>query len=713
MPDLHSTLQQYFGYTSFRPLQQEIISDILEKKDVFVLMPTGGGKSLCYQIPSLMQDGLTIVVSPLISLMKDQVDGLTQNGVKAAFLNSTQTSFEQNKIKTQLQKNQLSILYVAPERLMQTSFYEFLKTLPVTLFAIDEAHCISEWGHDFRPEYRMLVRLRTDFPKTPIAALTATATTRVRGDIIANLKLNQAKQYVASFNRPNLQYEVRPKQSTFEQILQFLEQHKNQSGIIYCQARDTVEEVAEELQQLGFRALPYHAGLDDKTRHTNQEKFIQEDVDIIVATIAFGMGIDKPNVRFVIHHDLPANLERYYQETGRAGRDGLPSTCLLFFGYGDIATIEYFIRQKESEQERNVANQLLKQMISFAESRVCRRKALLEYFGEAWDMQNCENCDNCLVKRNMFDGTVIAQKILSCIFKLEKPFGIVYVTRVLEGSRDKRILQNNHDKLSTYGIVQDYPRQQIKSFIRELIMLGYISESSDEFHTLTLNKTAIPVLKGREKVMLIQPDENLKTIKRSKKFTENYDIRLFEMLRNVRKLIAEDEDVPPYVIFSDVSLQDMCTYFPQNIEQFLQVNGVGRQKMERYGTKFLDVIKQYCQENEIEPKQRTNFKRERTSKMHLNGKSQYTIQFKAGKTVEEIAKEKGVKATTVVGHLVDAYLAGADLNISHLVPQQKQEAIKKSFKKNGIERLRPIKDDLGEDYSYDEIRIVRALIQNS
>jgi len=408
---LQSTLKQYFGYTSFHPLQEEIIRDLLNDKDVFVLMPTGGGKSLCYQLPAIMREGVTVVISPLIALMKDQVDGLRRNGVRASFINSSMNDGEIESVRTELLAKNVQLLYVAPERIKLGTFLPFLKQLKLNLFAIDEAHCISEWGHDFRPDYRQLTTLRKEFPSVPIVALTATAVPAVRQDILTHLNLREAKTYVASFNRQNLFYQVQPKQQTYQQLLTYLNNHKNDSGIIYCFSRKGTESLADKLKEDGYKALPYHAGLDAATRTKHQEMFINDDVNIIVATIAFGMGINKSNVRFVIHHDLPKNIEGYYQETGRAGRDGLPSDCILFFGYGDIAKIEYFFEQKPDAHEREIASAKLKELVRYAEHRICRRKILLNYFGEKYTIPNCGNCDNCLNTRDMIDGTIIAQKI--------------------------------------------------------------------------------------------------------------------------------------------------------------------------------------------------------------------------------------------------------------------------------------------------------------
>lgn len=596
MPDIYPSLQKYFGYSTFRPLQEDIIIRILEKKDTFVLMPTGGGKSLCYQLPSLVLDGITIVISPLISLMKDQVDVLKQNGIAAEFLNSSLQPSEQQDVLEKLKNKKLSLLYVAPERLVQENFLDVLKTVPINFFAIDEAHCISQWGHDFRPEYRKLNVIRNYFPDRPIVALTATATPQVRGDIIERLKLQQAKTFQASFNRPNLSYSVIPKQNPYDQLSEYISKHQGESGIIYCQSRATVETVASYLQEQGVKALPYHAGLSDKERSRNQEQFIREDTDIIVATIAFGMGIDKPNVRFVIHYNLPKTLEHYYQETGRAGRDGLPSECILLFNFADRFAHERFIREKESEQERLVAIQQLNNVVEFAQSTICRRAQLLRYFGEETDINNCASCDNCTVVRETFDATLIAQKILSCIYHVQGKFGIAHVVNILLGSKAQKIFDYNHHKLSTYGIVDDYDRNQIKTIIYALIHEGYIQQSQDDYGILGLTEKSIPILKNQEKIELVKPAKM--SVSKNKKVDDRIiNPDLFNALRGLRKRLADDADLPPYIIFSDASLKDMAARIPQNKTEFRHIKGVGDMKLKAYGDTFLKEIKEYLETN--------------------------------------------------------------------------------------------------------------------
>ena len=597
-------LNKYFGYSKFRPLQNEIILDALNKKDVLVLMPTGGGKSLCYQYPSLLFDGMTIVVSPLISLMKNQVDSLKSNGIEAEYINSSLNYDEVRRIKSALQKNKIKLLYMAPERLTIPSFLGFLRGLKVSLFAIDEAHCISEWGHDFRPEYRQLRLIRESFPDIPIIALTATATPKVQEDIIAQLSLRDCKKYIASFNRKNLVYTIRPKDNTLLQIVQFLRNRPNESGIIYCQSRKTVDSLTEKLQQAGYRVLPYHAGLSQSIRSQNQEKFIKDDVDILVATIAFGMGIDKPNIRFIIHYDLPKNLEAYYQETGRAGRDGLKSDCILFYSYGDRQKIEYFINQMADDRERQISLNKLRDMINFCESNICRRKVLLGYFGEVLDEDNCGGCDNCLEPKEKTDAVRETSIILSCIDELGERFGIGYVADVITGSKSQRLLMNGHESLKSYGSGKDLPKKNWHAFIRELIQLGYLELEGETYPVLRLNQRSRTFLMGcltggeKEKVFLTKPEVKEKPVEQEAERDVGYDSGLFEVLRVLRKKLADAENYPPYIIFTDASLKQMAALYPRTLSDFRKINGVGDKKLEKYGAVFVKEIVDYYEKQE-------------------------------------------------------------------------------------------------------------------
>ncbi len=595
MQNLLLNLEKYFGYKQFRPLQEKIINSVLEKDDVFVLMPTGGGKSLCYQLPALTLEGTAIVVSPLISLMKDQVDSLVKNGVAAAFLNSSLSYTERKQIIEKLKAEKLKLLYVAPERLTEENFLNFLEEINISLFAIDEAHCISSWGHDFRPEYRKLSILRERFPKIPLIALTATATSKVREDILSQLKLNSAKTFQASFNRPNLRYIVFDKQNPYVQTTFYIDNHPSESGIIYCSTRDKVDELTKKLQKDGYSVLPYHAGLSENERKTFQEKFIREDVQIIVATIAFGMGIDKPNVRFVIHYDLPSNIERYYQETGRAGRDGLFSECILLYSLADIYPIKHLIAQKTSEIEQKVAQNLLTQVINYAQTSRCRRAALLNYFGEEYPAKNCQNCDNCLNPKETFDATEISQKILSCVVRVGQRFGVMHIIKVLTGVEDPKTLQYRHDKLSTFGIAKDLTVEELKFYIYELVQMGYLKITQDQYPIVSLTSRSIPVLKGEEKISLTKPVIRIKKerVKKGISQIEDYDEELFNKLRALRKKLADQEQVPPYVIFSDVSLKEMSKEIPQTLNDFKNIYGVGERKLKDYGEIFISEISKY------------------------------------------------------------------------------------------------------------------------
>ncbi|MBM4054347.1 MAG: DNA helicase RecQ [Planctomycetes bacterium] len=703
---IYSTLHKYFGYSTFYPLQEDIIRWVLERKDLFVLMPTGGGKSLCYQLPALLFDGITVVVSPLIALMKDQVDGLTENGIPATFINSSLRSDEIVTRKRELSEGKIKILYIAPERLAMSEFLGFLQKLNVSLFAIDESHCISEWGHDFRPEYRQLSMLKEKFPNTPIMGLTATATPSVQKDIIEQLKLTDYRVFTASFNRKNLYYQIMPKDNPYHQILCFLKERKKESGIIYCQGRKTVEHLAESLQEDGYRALPYHAGLSAEMRTENQERFIREDVEIIVATIAFGMGIDKPNIRYVIHHDLPKSIEGYYQETGRAGRDGLKSDCILLFSYADKMKIEYFIRRKEDEKEKEVAYKQLRELVSYCESNVCRRRILLDYFGEKFSENNCRNCDLCLNPKEQFDGTVVAQKLLSCVYRVGECFGMHYVIDVLLGSKNQKVLQNGHTTLTTYGIGKEYSKPQWLAFSRELIQSGYLSLEG-EYPVLKLSKQSREVLLGRKKVFLTKPEE--KPSFSASKEDANYDQALFERLRELRKTVADRESMPPYIIFHDTSLKEMSTRYPQTASDLEKISGVGELKLRKYGALFLKEISDYCRQYAIAPKQEIFGKQAFAEKQTRAPTIYTTLELcKNNLSLLEIARKRGLATSTISTHLEKLILAGENVSLDKFVDPGKRQHIRAAIEKSGMEALSPVKEALGEGYSYDEIKLVRA-----
>jgi ATP-dependent DNA helicase RecQ len=601
--ELDDLLKRIFGYGSFRPLQREICTTTLAGRDVFALLPTGGGKSLCFQLPALVRGGLTVVVSPLIALMKDQIDQLQAAGVAATFLNSTLDAESARSRLRGLHRHEYRLLYVAPERLMLEGWSENLKAWNVTCIAIDEAHCVSEWGHDFRPEYRQLARLRTALPDVPMMALTATATERVRADIVQQLGLRDPAVFVASFNRPNLTYRVIPKDQPLKQIIDFVRKREDESGIIYCASRAAAERVAESLAGRGFLARAYHAGLDPEERARNQEQFLRDDTRIICATIAFGMGINKPNVRWVIHHDLPKNIEGYYQETGRAGRDGLPGDCLLLFSAGDIAKQTHFLDEITDPTEQQVARAQLRKIVHYAESAGCRRVELLGYFGETFGADNCGACDNCLEPRETFDGTLAAQKFLSCVYRILQhsrfSVGMNHVAEVLTGADTEKIRRWGHDRLTTYGIGRELARPQWSAVGRELIRLGYLAVAEGEFATLEVTEQGMNILRKRQKVMLTKPMEGpkAKRVATRREGEIACDEILFERLRKLRKELADERGVPAYIIFGDTTLRAMAHHYPCTLAEMEGIPGMGEKKRAEFGAVFAEAIAEFLQSN--------------------------------------------------------------------------------------------------------------------
>ncbi|MFM8419949.1 MAG: DNA helicase RecQ [Verrucomicrobiota bacterium] len=601
---LEGTLRRVFGYHAFRPLQREIIQDSLAGRDVFALLPTGGGKSLCFQLPALRRPGLTVVISPLIALMKDQVDALRANGVGAACLNSSLDDAARREAWRRLHRGEIRLLYVAPERLFAGTMLEELARWQLGAVAVDEAHCISEWGHDFRPEYRQLSQLRERFPQVPFLALTATATQRVREDIVRQLHLRDPATYVASFNRPNLTYRIEAKGQTAERIARLARARKGEAGIVYCASRNATEALAERLVKEGVKALPYHAGLTPETRAANQERFLRDEVQVMCATIAFGMGINKPNVRFVLHHDLPKNIEGYYQETGRAGRDGLPSECILYFSPGDVAKQIAFIDEKTDENERAVASAQLRQMVHYAESAGCRRVSLLGYFGETFPPGGCGACDNCLSPREDYDGTVHAQKFLSCAYRVRQKsgfdVGLNHLVAILTGSEAEGVLRWQHHTLSTFGIGKEMGRNEWGAIGRELVRLGLLQQAPGQMPTVSLTTEGVAALRERRTVRLTKPRETPKaSVPRSSTPSGSIacDEILFEKLRRLRKRLADEQGVPPYIVFGDVSLRHMARDYPTTERDLLAVPGVGETKLRVYGDEFLGEIQEHVRAN--------------------------------------------------------------------------------------------------------------------
>ena len=724
---MRDLLKTYFGYDAFRPLQEEIIEGVLEKQDTLVIMPTGGGKSLCYQLPALRLDGLTLVISPLIALMKDQVDGLRTNGVPAEFINSSLTYAEISRVQAQAQSGGLKILYLAPERLALADFRSFLGTLKVSLVAVDEAHCISEWGHDFRPDYRTLGNLRRSLPDVPFIALTATATKRVRGDIVTQLGLNRPKQFIASFDRPNLQYEVRPKRRAYEQLVRLLRERRGESAIIYCLSRKDTEELSDRLGDEGFQALPYHAGMDAGTRRRNQERFIRDEVNIIAATIAFGMGIDKPDVRLVVHQELPKSLEAYYQQTGRAGRDSLPSDCVMFYSYGDKIKQDFFIDQIEDGKEKRNAQRKLDQVIEYCQLQTCRRQYLLNYFGDDsiaaggdGEPHDCGGCDVCLAEREDFDATVIAQKILSAVIRTGERFGAGHIAQVLRGSKAERVIRLGHDKLSVYDIVDDFSDSDIRDISKLLVDRGFLYQNSEEYATLGVTEAGRAMLKDRERLILARPrrfEPEIEEADSRRRSTLEFDHGLFEKLRSLRRGIASGDGVPPYVVFGDTTLQQMAHFFPQNLNSLSRISGVGAVKLKRYGDEFLAVICEYAREKGLEDRtefsmnSRSGISGERRSGERTTTHEKTKTLIQQGYSLQQASQERDLSVNTIVAHIEMLVQRGDALDLRPLLPEvDRVERIQNAFDKVGYTRLAPVKELLGEGSSYEEIRLVRAYV---
>jgi len=711
-------LQKYFGYSEFRHEQEAIINHILNKKDVLALMPTGGGKSLCYQLPAVLLEGLTIVISPLIALMKDQVDSLNVNGIPAAFYNSSQSNEEQIQLTTKLRNNQIRLLYLAPERLFgnESKLISFLKSLPVSLIAIDEAHCISHWGHDFRPEYLMLAGLKLEFPNTPVIALTATADNLTKKDILEKLNLKDPAVFVSSFNRANITYRVIPKKNSFNQLLAFLDERKDDSGIIYCLSRKSTEALAADLKEEGFSAAAYHAGLDNAVKARTQEAFLRDEVKIIVATIAFGMGINKSNVRYVVHVDMPKNIEGYYQETGRAGRDGLPSEAMLLYSPGDAIKLKQFAMIEDNPEQSRIMLKKLDDMVHYCQLQSCRRQFLLKYFDEDFPPV-CGSCDFCLTEFKRFDGTLIAQKALSAVTRLKERFGSTYVVDFLRGSKTEKI-REEHKQLKTYGIGADISKTDWLRYIRELTAMSYLQVTEDVYPVLKLTSKSEAVLKGLEKVELI-----------ASQTTEEYqpaaalpfEAALLAELRNIRRDIALHENLPPYIILSDATLQEIATYLPQSLDELRLISGFGDVKLARYGREFLLPVKNYCAKNGLSSKiKQKSPKRERKAKTERNGNASRSSDtafdsltlFRSGQTIAEIAAGRNLGVSTIENHLSYYVYQGA-IDIKELVNEEKKSRIKDAVESYGAERLAPLKEVLGEDCSYGEIRAVVAWMRKT
>lgn len=716
---LPALLKTHFGYDAFRPLQREIMQAALANRDVLAILPTGAGKSLCYQLPALARAGVTLVVSPLIALMKDQVDQLTASGIAATFLNSTLEPQENRRRLDAIRSGAVKLVYLAPERLMSGDFLAVVKSWNVTALAVDEAHCISEWGHDFRPEYRRLRELRAALPQVPAIALTATATPRVREDILTQLALRAPAVFVASFNRPNLNYHVEPKQEATTRIVQYIHSRGQESGIVYAQSRKRSEELAAALRNSGITAVCYHAGLEADERARNQEAFLRDEVRVVCATVAFGMGINKPDVRFVIHADLPKNIEGYYQETGRAGRDGLPADCLLLFSRGDVSKLLRFLDEMPEGEARDHARLQLDQMADFAEIDACRRVNLLGYFGEQWQEEDCGGCDNCLAPRETWDATTETLKFLSCIQRVKQsgspPVGIRYLAEILTGSRAEKLLARRHDQLSTYGIGKEHNVATWTEIGRQLARKGWLVIDSGTYPTVTLTPEGMSLLRERRPVSLTRLMANDRPASRPRTGDIECDQELFEILRSHRKQVADAASVPPYVVFSDVSLRHMARSYPTADAAFLAIPGVGERKLIDYGPGFMNVIRDYLQNNErkaFAPLSISSVPLPRPPKPVVTSTAHISLElWRAGKSVEEIATERKLTSSTIEGHLASAIANGENIDPRAFYTLAEEKEMRAALDGYTEEALKPIYDHLEGRISYGQLKIFRAFEQ--
>ena len=704
---LLETLKQYWGYDSFRPRQLDAINAVMDNRDSIVIFPTGGGKSLCFQVPAILRQGVAIVVSPLLSLMKDQVDALQANGVAAACLNSTLTTAQERLVLEEIARGQLQLVYMSPERLMDSRTLKTLEGINVSFFAIDEAHCVSQWGHDFRPEYRQLAILKQRFPDASVHAFTATATPRVREDIAVQLGLKDPQVTIGSMFRSNLNYQIH-RRSGSGHILQALEEHKNESGIVYCISRKKVESTCKMLQGLGYSALPYHAGLDNQTRQKNQDAFLQDSAKIIVATVAFGMGIDKSNVRFVLHAEMPKSLEAYQQESGRAGRDGLPAKCWLFYNGGDFMTWKRIVSDTPSDNERIQAMSSLEQMNNFCGGVTCRHASLAKHFGEDLQLDSCGACDVCLNDVPLMeDALVLAQKIVSCVYRVDQRFGAEYVAQVLTGSTDARILQKGHDKVSTYGLLSEHSKKSIRQWIEQLLGQGILAKSG-EYNVIKITDTGRQVLRGELTPKLRQPSEgpaNTQTRTATDPW-KDVDRVLFDQLCELRTNFAQQSNVPVHVVFSDNSIKDMAKKRPSTAAAFRLILGVSQQKQTDYGDQFLATIKVHCETTgiamDVKPTPSTPAK----PKNLTAGALEAFPLFEQGLAIQDVAEKIGKAVSTTGGYLDQYIIHNKITDSSPWVDAATAKAINIAIDKVGTGALKPIFVELNEQIPYNLIRIV-------
>ncbi|MEP6734158.1 MAG: DNA helicase RecQ [Chryseolinea sp.] len=711
---LKERLKEIFGYSQFRGNQEKIIRNLLDGRNTFVIMPTGAGKSLCYQLPAMMRDGLAIVISPLIALMKNQVDQMNAYGVNARFLNSTLSKGEITRLKKDCMNGVVKLLYVAPESLNKEETIEFLKKVNVSFVAIDEAHCISEWGHDFRPEYRRIKTMIQNLGDMPVIALTATATPKVQIDIQKNLQMEEADVFMSSFNRKNLYYEVRPKKETKKQLIKFLKENKGKSGVIYCLSRKKVEEIAQLINVNGFKAAPYHAGLDPDVRMKNQDDFLNEEVDIIVATIAFGMGIDKPDVRFVIHYDVPKSLEGYYQETGRGGRDGLEGNCLMFYSHNDLNKLEKFNKDKPV-QERENARVLLQEMEYYAESPVCRRRQLLHYFGEEYTQENCGMCDNCVHPRQTFDGTEAVRLVIDTVRLTNERFGLNHLVHVIRGEEDEYVKSYGHFDLAVFGKGSDEDSDYWKSVIRQTLIYQFLEKDIDNIGVLKISERGKAFLADPQPIELAKDHDFTTEVEEEEESadkpinTKAYDIKLFETLKTLRKKIAKEKNLPPFVIFQDPSLEEMATTYPTSDDELAQVNGVGMGKVNKFGKEFLAVIRKYVDDNDIETANEVVIK---SSVNKSKTKILIIQQIDRKVDLEEIAEKARMSFEDLLTEIENICYSGTKLNLSYYIDQvidsHKQDDIHDYFMNAETDSLeQALGDGTMSDYSEEEVRMMR------
>jgi ATP-dependent DNA helicase RecQ len=717
---LQSALQQHWGYETFRPLQREAMQAVLDGRDSLVVLPTGGGKSLCYQVPAVMLDGVAIVVSPLISLMKDQVDGLRECGVPAAAVHSALSNDERQIIANELRANRLKLLYVAPERLCTERMLDFLHDRPISFFAIDEAHCISHWGHDFRPEYRLLGQLRDAFPNVAMHAYTATATERVRTDIVEQLQLREPEVLVGSFDRPNLTYRVVRRTNVSAQLQDVLQKHPGESGIVYCITRKEVDAIAADLNALGFPAVPYHAGLNDEVRHKHQDQFVNDQVNVVVATVAFGMGVDKPDVRFVVHCGAPKSVEHYQQETGRAGRDGLPAECVLFYGPGDFVLWQ----RLQSELEGDAAEQMrttLRLMERYCLSATCRHRALVEHFGQAYENDNCAACDACLDELELVpDPLILGQKILSCVVRCGERFGGQYIAQVLCGSQEARIIENRHDRLSTYKLLSEHKPKAVRQWIEQLVGQGCL-EPQGEYRTLSVTPRGREVLRGQWTPRLLQASSRAKSKKpgdghprASVSDDAPFDAGLFEHLRKLRREIADAKDLPPFLVFGDVTLRDLARRRPTTAEGFRAIHGVGERKAEEYAGRFLDAIRDYCSTHQLETDVAVPSVASAPSEPRERGGARPAADalFRQGTPLAEAATQLGRAQSTTLQYLVEYLRREQVLSPEPWVDAATFERIAAFAASAPDERLTPMFEHFGGAIPYEQLRIAMACVRN-